>query len=50
MKNTHTLESNLDTNLLPEETTTQLNVRPLHIIGTAMLLLDWACLGTVLIH
>jgi len=50
MKHTNPLESDLYTDVLPEETSFQFNVRPFHIIGTAILLVAWAWLGTIIIR
>jgi hypothetical protein len=49
MKNTNTLLNEQYTDILQEETSTQFIVRPIHIIGTAMLLVAWAWLGTIII-
>jgi hypothetical protein len=49
MKNTDTLPANSYTEMLTEETSTQFMVKPFHIIFTAMLLVAWAWLGTVII-
>jgi len=49
MKNTDVTLTDSYTDILPEESTTQFVVKPFHIIGTAVLLLAWAWLGTVII-
>jgi len=49
MKNTNTILTDQYSDILPEESSTQFNVRPYHIIGTALLLVAWAWLGTVII-
>ena len=49
MKNTNTLPNEHYTDIYNEEQSTQFIVRPLHLIGTAMLLVAWAYLGTILI-
>jgi len=49
MKNTNALLNEQYTDILEEETSTQFNVRPIHIVGTAMLLVAWAWLGTIII-
>jgi hypothetical protein len=49
MKNTDMLPTDQYLDIFSEETSTQFIVRPYHIIGTAMLLVAWAWLGTVII-
>jgi hypothetical protein len=49
MKNTSVVLTNQYSDILPEESSTQFIVRPFHIIGTAVLLVAWAWLGTVII-
>jgi hypothetical protein len=49
MKNANTLPTDSYTEMLTEETSTQFMVKPFHIIFTAMLLVAWAWLGTVII-
>jgi hypothetical protein len=49
MKNTNVILTDQYSDILPEESSTQFIVRPIHIIGTAMLLVAWAWLGTVII-
>lgn len=49
MKNTNVTLTDQYSDILPEESSTQFIVRPFHIIGTAVLLLAWAWLGTVII-
>jgi hypothetical protein len=49
MKNTDVILTDSYTDILPEESSTQFIVKPFHIIGTALLLLAWAWLGTVII-
>jgi len=49
MKNTNILQPDQYTEILPEETSTQFVVKPFHIVFTAMLLVAWAWLGTVII-
>lgn len=49
MKNTDILLTDQYTEMLAEESSTQFIVRPLHIIGTAVLLVAWAWLGTIII-
>ncbi len=49
MKNTNIILTDQYSEILPEESSTQFVVKPFHIIGTALLLLAWAWLGTVII-
>lgn len=49
MKNTDVILTDPYSDILPEESSTQFVVKPFHIIGTAVLLLAWAWLGTVII-
>jgi len=49
MKTTDTLQTDSYTEMLTEESSTQFMVKPFHIICTAMLLVVWAWLGTVII-
>ncbi|MDO9255533.1 MAG: hypothetical protein Q7U54_08480 [Bacteroidales bacterium] len=49
MKNTDVILTDQYSDILPEESSTQFVVKPFHIIGTAVLLLAWAWLGTVII-
>ncbi|MFN8133776.1 MAG: hypothetical protein U0Z17_00560 [Bacteroidales bacterium] len=49
MKNTDILYTEHYSEILSEETSTQFMVRPYHIIGTAVLLVAWAWLGTIII-
>lgn len=49
MKNTNALLSDQQTEILPEESSGQFMVKPIHIIFTAVLLVAWAWLGTVII-
>ncbi len=49
MKNTDLNSTDSYTDILPEESTTQFIVKPIHIIFTAALLVAWAWLGTVII-
>lgn len=49
MKNTDILYTEQYSEILTEETATQFIVRPYHIIGTAVLLVAWAWLGTIII-
>lgn len=49
MKNENVNLSDQYTDILPEESSTQFIVKPFHIICTAMLLVAWAWLGTVII-
>jgi hypothetical protein len=49
MKNTNVILTEQYSDYLPEESSTQFVVKPFHIIGTALLLLAWAWLGTVII-
>jgi hypothetical protein len=49
MKNTDIILTDQYSDILPEESSTQFVVKPFHIIGTALLLLAWAWLGTVII-
>jgi len=49
MKNSNVILTDQYSDLLPEESSTQFIVRPFHIICTAMLLVAWAWLGTVII-
>ena len=49
MKNTIVTLTDSYTDILPEESSTEFVVRPIHIIGTAVLLAAWAWLGTVII-
>jgi hypothetical protein len=50
MKNTDTLQTDQYTEMLPEDSSSQFMVKPVHIIFTAMLLVAWAWLGTVIIR
>jgi hypothetical protein len=50
MKNTDVIFTDQYSEILPEESSTQFVVKPFHIIGTALLLLAWAWLGTVIIN
>jgi len=50
MKNSNVILTDSFTENLPEESSTQFIVRPFHIIGTAMLLVAWAWLGTLIIN
>jgi len=49
MKNTDAILPDQYLDILPEESSTQFVVKPFHIIGTALLLVAWAWLGTVII-
>ena len=49
MKNTNVTLIDSYTDILPEKSSTEFVVRPIHIIGTALLLVAWAWLGTVII-
>ncbi len=49
MKNTNVFLAEEYTDIFSEESSTQLIIRPFHIICTAMLLVGWAWLGTVII-
>ncbi len=49
MKNTNVSVTDQYSDILPEESSTQFVVKPFHIIGTALLLVAWAWLGTVII-
>jgi hypothetical protein len=49
MQNTNLLPTEQYTELIPEETSTRFTVRPFHIVFTAMLLVAWAWLGTVIL-
>lgn len=49
MKNTNVSLTDQYSDILPEESSTQFVVKPFHIIGTALLLVAWAWLGTVII-
>lgn len=49
MKNTDILYTEQYSEILTEETSTQFTVRLYHIIGTAVLLVAWAWLGTIII-
>jgi hypothetical protein len=49
MKNTNLLPTDPYADILPEESSSQFMVRPIHIIFTAALLVAWAWLGTVII-
>jgi hypothetical protein len=49
MKNTGPHLNNTYTDILTEESSTHFTVRPIHIIFTAMLLVAWAWLGTIIL-
>jgi len=49
MKDTNILHTDQYSEIMSEETATQFVVRPFHIVFTAMLLVAWAWLGTVII-
>ncbi len=49
MKNTNVTLTDQYSDILPEESSTQFIVRPFHIVGTAVLLVAWAWLGTIII-
>lgn len=49
MKNANVSLTDQYSDILPEESSTQFVVKPFHIIGTALLLVAWAWLGTVII-
>ncbi len=49
MKTTKSLQNNSYTEMLPEDSSAQFMVKPVHIIFTAVLLVAWAWLGTVII-
>jgi hypothetical protein len=49
MKNANLLQNDPYTEILPEESSTQFMVRPIHIVFTAALLVAWAWLGTIII-
>jgi hypothetical protein len=49
MKNANIQLANQYTEILPEESSTQFEVKPFHIIFSAILLVAWAWLGTVII-
>lgn len=49
MKNTDVTLIDSYTEILPEESSTHFVVKPIHIIGTAVLLLAWAWFGTIII-
>jgi hypothetical protein len=49
MKDRNILLADQYTDIFSEETSTQFIVRPYHIIGTAVLLVAWAWLGTVIL-
>ncbi|MFA5972498.1 MAG: hypothetical protein WC780_09125 [Lentimicrobiaceae bacterium] len=50
MKNTDLYATEQYNEILSEKSSTQFIVRPYHIIGTAILLVAWAWLGTIIIH
>ena len=50
MKDTNVLPANPYTEMLPEEMTSQFVVKPVHIVFTAMLLVAWGWLGTLIIR
>lgn len=50
MKNTNVTLTEQYLDILPEESSAQFIVRPFHIIGTAVLLVAWAWLGTIIIN
>jgi hypothetical protein len=50
MKDTNVLPTNPYTEILPEEMPSQFVVKPVHIVFTAMLLVAWAWLGTLIIR
>ena len=49
MKNTNEILTEEFTEIYSEEASNQFIVKPFHIIGTAVLLVAWAWLGTVII-
>lgn len=49
MKNTNAILTDQYSDILPEESSAQFVVKPFHIIGTALLLVAWAWLGTIII-
>ena len=49
MKNTDMILTDQYSEIYSEESLVQFTVRPYHIIGTAVLLVAWAWLGTVII-
>jgi hypothetical protein len=49
MKNTNVTLTDQYSDILPEESSTQFVVRPFHIVGTALLLVAWVWLGTIII-
>ena len=49
MKDSNVILTDSYTDVLSEESSTQFKVRPYHIIGTALLLVAWAWLGTIII-
>jgi hypothetical protein len=49
MKNTNVTLTDQYSDILPEESSTQFVVKPFHIVGTALLLVAWAWLGTIII-
>jgi hypothetical protein len=50
MKDTNTLPTNPYTEMLQEDLSSTFVVKPFHIIFTAMLLVAWAWLGTIIIN
>jgi|APDOM4702015191_1054821.scaffolds.fasta_scaffold333703_1 hypothetical protein len=49
MKNANAISTEQYSDFLSEESSTQMIVRPFHIITTAVLLVAWVLLGTVLL-
>ena len=50
MKDSNVILADSYSDILPEESSSQFVIRPFHIIGTALLLLAWAWLGTLIIN
>jgi hypothetical protein len=50
MKDSNVILADSYSDILPEESSSQFVIRPFHIIGTAVLLLAWAWLGTLIIN
>jgi len=49
MKNTNVTLTDQYSDILPEESSSQFIIKPFHIVGTALLLVAWAWLGTIII-
>ncbi len=49
MKNANSILTDQYSDILPEETSSEFIIRPFHLIGTAVLLVAWAWLGTIII-